>query len=93
MAELSLSRLDQAITRLAASAGSAEHPGDTERLMTYWAEGPGAAKIMWDSPGDFDRCVLELGKYVNPDQVKGLCSNLHQRATGARPGYAPGDKA
>lgn len=65
----------------------------TERLMRYWAEGEGAAKIRWDSPGDFDRCVVELSKYVSPAIVKGLCSNLHERATGARPGHAPGDKA
>jgi hypothetical protein len=65
----------------------------TERLMRYWAEGEGAAKIDWNSPGDFDRCVVELSKHVSPSVVKGLCSNLHQRATGARPGHAPGDKA
>jgi len=64
----------------------------TERLMRYWAHGPGAAKIKWGVPGDFDRCVVQLSKYVGPGIVKGLCSNLHQRATGARPGHAPGEK-
>lgn len=64
-----------------------------ERLMRYWAEGAGAAKIQWGAPGDFDRCVAELGKHVSPNIVKGLCSNLHQRATGARPGHAPGEEA
>lgn len=68
-------------------------PVATERLMRYWAEGEGAAKIGWNSPGDFDRCVMHLSKYVSPRIVKGLCSNLHERATGARPGHAPGDKA
>lgn len=67
-----------------------EWRGNTERLMRYWAEGAGAAKVRWGEPGDFDRCVTELGKYVGPGIVKGLCSNLHQRATGARPGHAPG---
>jgi hypothetical protein len=69
-------------------------PGDaasTERLMRYWAEGEGAAKINWGVAGDFDRCVVELGKYVGPGVVKGLCANLHKRATGARPGHAPGE--
>jgi len=42
---------------------------------------------------DFDRCLVELGKYVGPGIVKGLCSNLHKRATGARPGHAPGEEA
>jgi len=65
----------------------------TERLMRYWAEGPGAAKIQWGVPGDFDRCVAQLSKHVGPGIVKGLCSNLHVRATGARPGHAPGEKA
>jgi hypothetical protein len=62
---------------------------NTERLMRYWADGPGAAKIRWGTKDDFYRCEAELGKYVSADQVKGLCSNLHQRATGFRPGHAP----
>ena len=67
-------------------------PKATARLMTYWADGEGAAKIRWNTPGDFDRCVAHLEKYVGP-MANGLCSNLHVRATGARPGKAPGDKA
>lgn len=77
-------------------AGREASPKDataTERLMRYWAEGAGAAKIQWGVPGDFDRCVAELSKHVGPGIVKGLCSNLHQRATGARPGHAPGEEA
>lgn len=75
-------------------AGRGASPGDaasTERLMRYWTEGVGAAKINWGVHGDFDRCVVELGKHVSPAIVKGLCSNLHQRATGARPGHAAGE--
>jgi hypothetical protein len=64
---------------------------DTERLMRYWASGPGAAKIRWGVDGDFDRCVAQLSKYVDEGIVKGLCSNLHVRATGFRPGHAPGE--
>lgn len=74
-------------------AAGQETPGtaaDTERLMHYWAEGAGATKIRWGVPGDFDRCVVELGKYVGPGTVKGLCANLHHRATGGWPGHAPG---
>lgn len=74
------------------TGGQARHPGDTARLMRYWAHGPGAAKIRWGSPGDFDRCVTQLSKYVGPGVVKGLCSNLHQQATGARPGKAPSEQ-
>lgn len=65
----------------------------TQKLMEYWAHGEGAAKINWGVPGDFDRCVTHLSKYVSPGIVKGLCSNLHVRATGARPGHAPSEKA
>ena len=61
--------------------------------MRYWAEGPGALKIRWGVDGDFDRCVQQLSRYVSPSIVKGLCSNLHKRATGARPGHAPGEEA
>jgi hypothetical protein len=81
---------------MADTGGAQRHPASTERLMTYWAEGEGAAKIKWGIPGDFDRCIIEVQKAVTdggdkplPDRViKGLCSNLHQRATGARPGHA-----
>lgn len=69
----------------------ADFSPDTERLMRYWASGPGAAKIRWGVAGDFDRCVAELGKYVGPGVVKGLCSNLHQRALGVRPGQEHND--
>jgi len=65
---------------------------NTQRLMEYWAHGEGAAKIRWGVPGDFDRCVTHLAKYVPPTMVKGLCSNLHVRATGARPGHAASEK-
>ena len=74
------------------TGGAQRHPAATERLMEYWAHGEGAQKIRWGVPGDFDRCVIELGKYVSPGVVKGLCSNLHQRATGARPGNAAGEQ-
>jgi len=74
----------------AASVGEAMHPGSTEQLMTYWAEGEGAAKIGWGAPGDFDRCRLHLGKYVRSDEVDGLCANLHHRALGVWPGREHG---
>jgi hypothetical protein len=73
------------------TGGAERHPGDTERLMAYWAEGEGAAKINWGVSGDFARCELELGKYVGPGILPGLCANLHRRATGAMPGHAPGE--
>jgi hypothetical protein len=62
------------------------HPG-VEKLFEYWTHGEGGAKIGWGSPGDFERCVKLVGEEVPKTiNVKGLCSNLHQRALGVRPG-------
>jgi hypothetical protein len=61
---------------------------NTERLHEYWAHGPGAAKIGWSpapGAGDYSRCCALLGKYVPEKMVKGLCANLHKRATGRWP--------
>lgn len=77
------------------AAGHEATPQDaaaTQRLMEYWAHGKGAAKIDWGTPGDFDRCKVELGKYVHGNQLDGLCANLHHRATGAWPGHAPAEQ-
>lgn len=85
-------------------AGRETSPNDvlnTERLKAYWAEGAGAAKIQWGVPGDFDRCILNIQHAVtdggkpplSDSTVKGLCANLHKRATGFSPGHAPTEKA
>lgn len=63
----------------------------TQRLMEYWAHGEGALKIQWGKPGDYDRCLVELGRHVKPEILHGLCANLHHRATGAWPGHAPSE--
>lgn len=65
----------------------------TRRLKRYWAHGEGAAKIGWGTPGDYDRCLTHLGKYVHGShELHGLCANLHHEATGAWPGHAPGEQ-
>jgi len=76
----------------AASVGQAQHPGETERLMRYWAEGEGAAKIKWGVPGDFKRCEAHMAGKVRPDMIPGLCANLHHRALGVWPGREGGHK-
>lgn len=58
---------------------------DTARLKEYWTHGAGAAKIAWGTPNDFDRCVVQLSKYVGPTVVKGLCANMHHDALGIWP--------
>jgi hypothetical protein len=78
---------------VAGREASPKDVADTERLMEYWAHGAGAAKIGWGVPGDYSKCLVELGKYVDPKVLHGLCSNLHHRATGAWPGHAPGEQA
>lgn len=69
---------------------SLEGAKGAETLRRYWTEGEGAAKIRWGVPGDFDRCVRHLEKYVS--DPKGYCSDMHQRATGARPGHAASEQ-
>lgn len=52
-----------------------------EKLRRYWSSGKGAAKIRWNTPGDFKRCVRHLRKYM-PGRAEGYCQNLHKRNTG-----------
>lgn len=54
--------------------------GPGHNLRNYWVRGKGAAKIRWNTPGDWTRCVAQLGKYVK--DPKGLCAEYHKQATG-----------
>lgn len=62
------------------------HPVDTDRLRDYWVRGEGAAKIAWGTPGDFNRCRVNLAKYVKPQYLSGYCANRHYDALGIWPG-------
>jgi hypothetical protein len=62
------------------------HPVDTDRLRDYWVRGPGAAKIGWGAPGDFNRCRVNVGEYVKPQYLNGYCANRHYDALGVWPG-------
>ncbi|MFE1321605.1 hypothetical protein [Kitasatospora phosalacinea] len=55
--------------------------GNTATLRRYWTTGPGAAKIRWGTPGDFNRCVTQVGRYLGP-RAKGYCQLRHIAATG-----------
>src|SRR6266568_5982277 len=59
------------------------NPKGTERLHEYWVHGEGAAKIRWGEGGDFDRCVLHLGKFIKDPQ--GYCAKAHHAALGIWP--------
>ena len=70
------------------------HPIPTSRIRRYWVSGKGAAKIRWGAPGDFNRCRMQLAKYVqNPDWLAGLCANMHKEAIGVWPGQEGGGHA
>jgi hypothetical protein len=56
------------------------------QLQRYWLLGKGAAKIRWNTPGDFKRCVRALATKF-PKNPEGLCNILHTKATGGPPGH------
>lgn len=62
------------------------HPVDTDRLRDYWVRGEGAAKIGWGTPGDFNRCRVNLAEYIEPQHLNGYCANRHFDALGSWPG-------
>lgn len=68
-----------------AAGGVDRNRGNAERLRRYWLYGPGAAKIRWNTPGDWRRCVRQLSKHLGP-RAKGYCSLRHKEATGMWPG-------
>jgi hypothetical protein len=64
--------------------GVADTPSDVaaaRKLKNYWLRGRGAAKIRWNTPGDWTRCVKHLSKYMGV-RARGYCQNLHKEATG-----------
>lgn len=67
-------------------ADAVAHTRTPRQLEDYWVRGAGAARVAWSTPGDWARCVAQLGAYVhNPHVVKGQCNELHKIATGLWP--------
>lgn len=54
---------------------------NADRLRRYWTKGKGAAKIRWNTGGDWTRCVRHLSKYLGP-RAKGYCALRHKEVTG-----------
>lgn len=52
--------------------------GNAAQLKRYWTVGPGAAKIMWGTPGDLTRAHSHLAKFVGPDRAWGLAQTYHE---------------
>lgn len=84
--EGSITAADVAPGRTEDGPGWLTHPVDTDRLRDYWVRGEGAAKIAWGAPGDFNRCRINLAKYVKPEYLNGYCANRHFDALGVWPG-------
>jgi 8-oxo-dGTP pyrophosphatase MutT (NUDIX family) len=78
--------VDVAPGRTEDGPGWLTHPVDTDRLRDYWVRGPGAAKIGWGTPGDFNRCRAQVAQYVKPQHINGYCANRHFDALGKWPG-------
>jgi hypothetical protein len=70
-----------AVLALMAAGGVDKNRGNAEELRRYWLYGRGAAKIRWNTPGDWTRCVRQLSKYMGP-RSKGYCALRHKEATG-----------
>lgn len=68
---------------MAGAKGSTRNRGNAETLRRYWSTGKGAARIRWSTPGDFNRCVRLVSKYMTG--ARGYCNLLHKRATGTWP--------
>lgn len=75
------SREIQSPDSVTAAGGLDRNRGNAERLRRYWVHGEGAAKIRWGTPGDWDRCVRHLSKYLGV-RAKGYCQLRHKEALG-----------
>ena len=72
---------EPAPTPVAAAGGLDRNRGNAEKLRRYWLYGEGAAKIRWNTGGDWKRCVRLLSKHLGP-RAKGYCALRHKEATG-----------
>lgn len=74
------------------------NPKETKRLHDYWTVpgNAGYAKVAWGTPGDFDRCRVEIGEEIgegSPEDLRFLnqiCAQWHHDATGRWPGEDKG---
>lgn len=66
---------------LIAAGGLDRNRGGAEKLRRYWTIGAGGAKIRWNTPGDWTRCVRQLTKHLGP-RARGYCALRHKEMTG-----------
>ena len=81
MTSSATNEMDMKIVAVMAAGGLDKNRGNAEALREYWLRGKGAAKIRWNTPGDWTRCVRQLSKYMGP-RAKGYCALRHKEATG-----------
>jgi len=70
---------------MTAAGGHDRNRGNAEELRHYWTHGEGGAKIRWNTPGDWKRCVRHLEKYLGP-RAKGYCQLRHKEMDGVYTG-------
>jgi hypothetical protein len=93
--------LDEAVSTYGRGPGWLTNPEDTRRIWAYWTQPghEGYAKINWGTPGDFNRCRVEIGEEIgenNPATLRFLnqiCAQWHHDATGFWPGRAPTEQS
>lgn len=62
--------------------GARKGGGSAQTLRNYWTTGQGgSAKIRWGTPGDYNRCVRAVSKYLG-GRARGYCALRHKAATG-----------
>jgi hypothetical protein len=89
--------IDEHLEVLGRGPGWITNPADTKRIHDYWTKPgePGYAKIGWGTPGDFNRCRVEVGSEIAEDSpektrfLNQICAQWHKDATGFWPGHAP----
>jgi len=69
------------LAALVSAGGADRNRGNAEKLRRYWLYGAGAAKIRWNTGGDWKRCVRLLSKHLGV-RSKGYCALRHKEATG-----------
>ena len=69
------------LVAMVAEGGIDRNRGNAEKLRRYGLYGKGAAKIRWNTPGDWTRCFRQLSKYMGP-RARGYCALRHKEATG-----------
>ena len=76
---------ERVVEPLLSAGGADRNRGNADALRRYWTKGKGAAKIRWNTPGDWTRCVRQLSKYMGP-RAKGYCQLRHKEVTGVYTG-------